>query len=131
MLTKQQLQGVLISLPKLEITPYQDNNANLGYSTRVRLHFRANEDFLIAIQRSLHQHGINSNIKKIESKTRPRPILHISKLDNLSKVVEILPNLPSHSGQMAKLKKVVNIMKSGEHKTQDGFDKILKLKGVL
>ena len=49
MFTKEQLQGILLSLPKCEIHINQANNIDIGYRVRLRINFRASSSDLSLI----------------------------------------------------------------------------------
>jgi len=131
MLTREQLQGILLALPKTEITISRDERHIVGYAIRLRVHFRADIDILNAINRTLLQYNISAKLKPVESKVRPRPILSVGGIDNIALLCAIVPNLPDHRNQWPDFKSAVNIVSNGEHYAQEGIDAILKIKGLL
>jgi hypothetical protein len=131
MLTREQLQGVLLSLPKTEITVRRDERHIVGYAVRLGVHFRANENFLTAIHRTLHQYEIESKWKDVESKVRPKPIVSIRGVENLRKVCDLVPTLPDYRNQWDNFKQVVLLVENDDHYSQEGIDEILHIKGVL
>ena len=84
MLTREQLQGILLSLPKTEITVSRDERHIVVYAIRLRVHFRAELDILNAIDRTLLQYNISAKLKSVESKVRPRPTNTFSR-ENLNR----------------------------------------------
>ena len=69
-----------------------------------------------------------------ESKSRPKPLLKISGLDNLMNlcVFMISSKIPDDLLKgWVDFHRVVTLMSNGQHYTTRGFDEILKIKGVL
>ena len=53
MFTKEQLQGILLSLAKTEITVQRQESRDVGFAVRLAVHFRAkNLEFVEALQRT-------------------------------------------------------------------------------
>ena len=128
MFSKQQMEGILISIPTAEIIVAKEKNIQIGYRVRLRVCIRGKEQFLLAIQRTLLQYEIDTTYKKKEHKGRPRPILIVSGKSNLSKLMDIIPILPSNA-EWENFEDALDICNSGQHLSQNGFDKILKMKG--
>jgi hypothetical protein len=132
MFTKEQLQGILISLPKPEVHISKDTRLRTGYKVRLRLNVRAKKDFLLGLQRTLVQYNIESQFKEEEHKSRPFPILRISGVSNLLEVLQLYPeNLPDAKGHYEPFSQVVTLVAEGAHLTQEGLDDILMLKGWI
>jgi hypothetical protein len=129
--TKDQLQGILLSLARPELAIFQNSKKPTGYEIRVRVVIRGDISFLNYINRTLHQYQIESTIKLQESKVRPLPVLRISRIDTLFELCKLVPNLPDAKDKWVSFKKVINIMFIGEHRSQDGLDLILELKGEI
>mgnify|MGYP003144629417 FL=1 len=69
MFTKEQLQGILLSLAKTEITVQRQESRDVGFTVRLAVHFRAkNLEFIEALQRTFLQSQIESNLRLHESK---------------------------------------------------------------
>ena len=88
MYSKDMLIGILLSRSKLDFHIEKADSALLGYRVRVNLTLRAEEDFLLATQRSLLQHSIESKYHALESKVRAKPVLKIGGIKNLFKITE-------------------------------------------
>lgn len=131
MLTKEQLQGILISLPKPEVHVSKDTRLRTGYKVRLRLNVRAREDFLLNLQRTLLHYGVESNYKETEHASRNKPILRISGIENLLSVMKIMPDLPDAKGHIEPFIKIIALVAEGAHLTQEGLDDILTLKGWI
>jgi len=131
MYSKDMLIGILLSRSKLDFHIEKADSALLGYRVRVNLTLRAEEDFLLATQRSLLQHSIESKYHALESKVRAKPVLKIGGIKNLFKITELVPNLPDAKGEWAVFRQLVELISEGQHRTADGFDKILEMKGLL
>ena len=131
MFSEEQLQGIVLSLAKPEIHISRDSRLNIGYKVRLRLNFRGAEEFLLLLSNSLEYNQINSTYKNEEHKTRPRPILRISGVSNLSKLIMFLPELPDARNEFSKFKRILALVMAGAHHTQEGLDTILDIKGEI
>ena len=130
MYSKEFIQGAFLSHGNPEVSVVR-NGTEIGYRVRVRVCLRGTEEFLLGIQRSLLQHEIDSHYKDEEHSARKKPILIISRLSEVMKLMNILPlDLPANANWDI-LAKTTFIILQKEHLTQDGLDKILKMKGVL
>jgi|TARA_Y100000052_G_C2938671_1_gene79165 hypothetical protein len=128
--SKEFIQGAFLSHGNPEVSVVR-NGTEIGYRVRIRICLRGSEDFLLGMQRSLLQHEIDSKYKAEEHSARRKPILIVSKLSEVMKLINMLPlNLPSNADWDTLAKTTFMVMQK-EHLTQDGLDKILKMKGVL
>ena len=127
MLTREQLQGVLLSRPRAVINITKDSRYSTGYCIKPLVQFRGEMDFLLAIERTLLQYEITPKVKR----TGDKLILSVSGKDNLYKLLRLVPNLPDANGQWETFRNIMTIINKGEHQTQAGLDFILKLKGLL
>jgi|TARA_A200000159_G_C7264917_1_gene314661 hypothetical protein len=128
--SKEFIQGAFLSHGNPEVSVVR-NGTEIGYRVRVRVCLRGTEEFLLGIQRSLLQHEIDSHYKDEEHSARKKPILIISRLSEVMRLMNILPlDLPANANWDI-LAKTTFIILQKEHLTQDGLDKILKMKGVL
>ena len=132
MFSKEQLQGILLTIPKPEVHISKDNRLTTGYKVRLRLNIRANEEFLKGLQRTLAQYHIETTYKHSEHKSRPLPILRISGISNLIEILKLIPDeLPDAKGHYESFTKIVALVSEGAHLTQEGLDDILMLKGCI
>jgi len=132
MYNDDQLVGILISIAKPEIHISRADNTNIGYRVRIRVNLRGSEDFLLAVERTLLQKGIECKFKKEEHKSRPRPILTIGGIVNIWKLSGLIPdNIPDAKNCWRDFKEIISIMDNGEHHTLEGLDRIMELKGVI
>lgn len=130
MYSKEFIQGAFLSHGNPEVSIVR-NGTEIGYRVRVRICLRGSQDFLLGIQRSLLQHEIDSKYKEKEHSARSKPILIVSRLSEVMKLINMLPlNLPSNADWDTLAKTSFMVMQK-EHLTSDGLDKILKMKGVL
>ena len=130
MYSKDFLQGAFLSHGNPEVSVVR-NGTQIGYRVRVRVCLRGSEDFLKAVQRSLLQHEIESKYRDEEHSARKKPILIVSSLSEVMKLINLLPlDLPSNADWDI-LAKTAFMISSKEHLTVDGLDTILKMKGVL
>ena len=126
------LIGIFIGLANCDIRIESNYRSNLGYQVKPRLQVRGEIDFLNALQRSLLQHNIVAKIKEKESTVRPKPILRITKISDLHKICEMIPqSLADARNQWAEFRTVIEIMNNKEHLTLDGLDRILMIKGLI
>ena len=108
------------------------SDSKMGYRIKMSLVLRAEKDFLLAVKRTLLQHGVSSNYKESESKIRPKPMLRIGGVKNLYIITEMIsPLLPDAKGEWETLREVIEILNENLHRTSEGLDRIFELKGVL
>ena len=132
MYSKDMLIGILLSSAKMDFNIERVSDSKMGYRVKMSLVLRAEEDFLLAVKRTLLQHGISSNYKESESKIRPKPMLRIGGVKNLYIITEMIPNLlPDAKGEWNILREVIEILNENLHRTSEGLDRIFELKGVL
>ena len=132
MYNKGQMQGILLSIAKPEIHVSRAGNTNIGYRVKIRVNIRGSEGFLLGLQRSLGQKGIESSYKEKEHKSRPRPILSVGGIVNLWKLCALVPSkLPDAKNVWVDFKEVIELIDNGEHHTLEGLDRILELKGEI
>ena len=130
--SKDMLVGILLSRATFKIQIDADNDSKLGYCTKLKISIRGEEDFLFGVQRSLNQHGITSHYKEHESKSRDRPILRITGMKNMRKIRDIVPSgLPDIKNKWQTFLKAIAITDDRKHLTLEGFDALLKLKGLI
>ena len=130
MYSKEFIQGAFLSHGNPEVSVVR-NGTQIGYRVRVRVCLRGTEEFLLGIQRSLLQHEIDSHYKDEEHSARKKPILIVSRLSEVMRLMNILPlDLPANADWDVLAKTTFMILQK-EHLTQEGLDKILKMKGVL
>ena len=132
MYSKGQLQGILLSIAKPEVHVAKATKLQIGYRVRVRVNIRGASNFLLGVQRTLLQHGVESNYKEKEHKSRPRPILTIGGLTNIWKFCQLVPDdLPDAKDNWNEFEEIIEILDSGEHHTLEGLERILQIKGEL
>tara|TARA_R110001632_G_C11173799_1_gene399988 strand:- start:148 stop:546 length:399 start_codon:yes stop_codon:yes gene_type:complete len=132
MFSKDMLVGILLSNAKMDFLIERDKNTYMGYRVRLKLKLRAEEPFLLAVQRSLLQHEINSKYSPKESMVRQKPILKIGGIKNLYKISELVPKaLPDSKGEWEVFREVIQLIDEGRHKTAHGLERILELKGLI
>ena len=95
---------------------------------------RDDVEFLEAIQRTLLQLGIESVIKKKESKSYAKPVLKVTGIDNIHRLVlKVLnppPTLPTLS-RWHNFLLVVELIRAKKHYTEKGFNQIIILKELI
>ena len=126
------VKGILLAIGRPELTIYRNDKKNIGYEIRIRVNVRADsERFLEEINRVLLENNIISKVKYSESKIRPKPILWVSGIRNVIGVCNLVGNNPSSKTDWGQFYEAANIIYEGLHNTQEGLDRLLKLKGEL
>lgn len=132
MFNTNQIQGILLSSARPELTIYRNDKKNLGYEVRVRVFFRAdNEEFLMFLKDALDELNVTCQFRDKESKVRPKPVLWVSGITNLLTLCRLVPELPDSKNQWAPFITAIDLICDGEHTTQEGLDRLLTLKGAL
>lgn len=131
MFTKEQLEGILISLVSPEISIEKDRKQSIGYRIRLVVKIRAmNIDFLSTLAETLEEYGIDSYLKETEHCDRNYPILRITSVNNLLELFKLIPNTPKHCNKFDSFIEVLTIISNKHHLTQKGFDRVLEIKGL-
>ena len=126
------LQGILLASARPELTIYRNEKKNLGYEVRARVFFRADSgEFLRVIEERLTLENVPSQFRLYESKVRPKPVLWVSGIVRLITLSRLVPDYPDAKSKWDYFKLALDIIYEGEHNTQEGLDKLLKLKGLL
>jgi len=125
------LNGILISIGNPEVNIVNSSKSKLGYRVRLRVCIRGKDTFLWGINRSLLQHEIESNYKDREHSGRPKPILVISGLDNLTRLVEMMDSRLITNNDWETFNKSLRMIAEKEHLRAEGLEKILKMKGLV
>ena len=125
------LNGILISIGNPEVHIVNSSKSKLGYRVRLRVCIRGEGTFLWGIKRSLLQHEIESNYKDKEHSGRPKPILVISGLDNLTRLVEMMDSKLITNNDWETFNKSLSMITEKEHLRAEGLEKILKMKGLV
>ena len=131
--SEEQLQGILLSIGRPELTIYRNERKDVGYEIRIRINVRAdNYEFLLSINRGLNANDIDSKLKDRESNIRPKPILWVSGIENIIKLCNMMPDdTPSNKSNWSNFNEAANIIYMGEHSKQSGLDELLILKGEI
>ena len=133
MFTLEQLEGVISALayPEIEIT--KDDKQSIGYRIRLRITFRArNNEFLLKLQRTLADVGIDSYYKEREKEGRPYPLLRLTNVDNLIKFFRLIDSdEPTSNDRFNSFLEVLTLVSNKHHLRQKGFERILEIKGLL
>jgi hypothetical protein len=131
MYSRDVLNGILISIGNPEVNIVNSPKSKLGYRVRLRVCVRGKDVFLWGINRSLLQYEIESNYKAEEHSGRPKPILVISGLDNLTRLVEMMNDKLISNNDWETFNTSLKMIVEKEHLKAEGLEKILKMKGLL
>jgi len=131
MLDRNVVLGVCSVIAKPTVSVIKAERYSLGYRVKLSIAFRSNGGRLQALHRCFLQNNINSKYKISESKNRQRPILIISKLEDIDRFMKAYDmSSVSYDNNWDIFSEVKNLI-DGKHKTMDGLDEILELKGYL
>lgn len=136
MFSREVLAGILLSKGQFFCNVQVDEKMRLGYSVKLGLDIRMDSyGFLSGIKRAFQTYGIESRIKNKESTSRARPILKVRGINNLEKIAELLRPYTltylNHDATLEQFIEILSIVLQKKHRTMEGLDNILKLKGVL
>ena len=131
MLTREQLQGVLIAVSKPVITITKDSRYAVGYNVRLKVKISTTQGLANAIQRTLLQRGIVSHTAKWKNGCKKKGILSVSGKDNLYKLLELIPMTLPTVGDWMKFKQALDIVNESRHQTQEGLDMLFEIKGLI
>ena len=129
MLSREQLQGVLIAIAKPDFAIIRVERYATGYSVRVAMKMKTNLDLSRAIQRTLLQHEIKVRNNQTEAANKGH--ISVSGKDNLYKLLELIPMTLPTVGDWMRFKRALDIVADGRHQTQEGLDELFKIKGLL
>ena len=127
MYSREQLQGILLTVARPELTIYPSQANDVGYIIRLRVMFRASMDFINALDRTFEQYNIVSNIKEIEGSNRKKPVLVVGRRLSIKNMVNLIPNVPTSHADWTVFKEVLIRMEEGQHLEQEGMDEIFLL----
>ena len=132
MLSKEMVQGILLSSARPELTIYRNEQKNLGYEVRTRVFFRAdNRQFLYALQEALAMLNVGAQYRDTESKVRPKPVLWVSGISNLVSLCRLVPDYPDAKKVWGGFSAAIGLIYDGVHNTQEGLDALLIIKGLI
>ena len=142
MLTREQLQGVLISIAKPQFLITRDERYSTGYCVRLSVKITTNVDLCNAISRSLLHIQIKSKVKNdrtwqdgkvsvLVNKIHSRGFLIVNGNDNLYKLLELIPKTLPANADWLRFSQALESVKDGKHQTQEGLDKLFEIKGLL
>lgn len=127
--SKDMVAGILLSSPKMNLHISVDERMQIGYNVRLRLVIRAKQDFLLALRRSLLQHGIETTYREKENTKRPKPVLYIGGIKNLYRAKQLVPELPDAKDEWDLFREAVEIISNKEHLTLKGIERLVEIKG--
>ena len=129
MLSREQLQGILIAIAKPDFAITRDERYATGYNVRVGMKMKTNLDLSRAIHRTLLQYEIIARNNKNEAKNKGH--ISVSGNNNLYKLLELIPMTLPTVGDWMRFKRALDIVADGRHQTQEGLDELFKIKGLL
>jgi len=134
LIPEQSLIGILYSSTKLSVSISDRESSKFGYQVRVSCSIRDDIELLEAIRRTLLQYEIESVIKKKESKSYSKPVLKITGIDNIHKLVLKIWNQPPTTPCLKRWENfllIIELIRNKKHYTEKGFDQILLLKELI
>tara|TARA_R110002012_G_scaffold321991_1_gene553235 strand:- start:6357 stop:6770 length:414 start_codon:yes stop_codon:yes gene_type:complete len=127
MFSKEQLEGVLLTTARPEVTAYR-SQSKTGWTIRTRIMFRAKSDFLIALQRKFEQLEINSILRQIEGVNRKAPVLIVGKQESINNLRNLMPkHTPCSHSSWELFDEVLVKMETKEHLEDDGMKRLIEL----
>lgn len=130
MFNEQQLEGILLTIARPEVTVYRSDKSKTGWTIRARVMFRANTQFLIALQRKFEQLDIKCIYRQKEGVNRKAPVLIVGKNASLNTLREIMPkNLPCSHADWAKFDEVLSALKDKTHLETEGMNRLIQVLG--
>ena len=121
-LTREQIQGVLISTAKPQFAITKDSRYSTGYNVRLSVRINTTQELAHSLQRTLYQHQVITSVGKV---------LTVNGNGNLYKLLELIPMTLPTVGDWMRFKQALDIVNEGRHQTQEGLDELLELKGLI
>jgi hypothetical protein len=123
MYTRGQMEGILITLARPEITIFRSDANNVDYVVRLRVIFRSTSyEFLEAMQRTLHQYMIKCILKNEESSQRQAPILIVGNQQSIIRLIRLKPShIPYSYGQWELFSKMMTAVEDRQHLDKEGI----------
>jgi hypothetical protein len=136
MFSREVLAGIVLSKGQFFCNVQVDEKMRIGYSVKLGLDIRMDSyDFLVGIQRAFRTYGVESKLRKEESTTRKRPILKVrgvANIDNVSKIIYgHTLKWRNHDDTLESFIKILGLVLMKKHRTMEGLELILELKGAL
>lgn len=127
MFTMEQLQGVLLTTARPEVTKYR-SQSKTGWTVRTRIMFRAKWPFLIALQRKFEQFEIHSILRESEGVNRDGPVLIVGRHASISKLRGLMPkHIPCSHANWELFDTVITKIKDKEHLETEGMKRLREL----
>ena len=127
MYTREQLQGILLTIARPEVTIYSSERSKSGYIVRVRVMFRASWEFLTALERTFNQYNIKSILREKEGVNRESPVLIVGQKNSLMLLRNLMPvNLTCSHSNWDKFDLVTDYLSEGIHLEDGGMDRLLR-----
>lgn len=136
MFSRETLAGILLAKGQFFCNIQVDEKMRIGYSVKLGIDIRMDSFvFLSGIQRAFQTYGVTSRIIEKESTTRKRPILKVRGVTNIERVSEIIHGHTvkwrNHDDSLHAFITILGLVVKKKHRTMDGLESILELKGVL
>jgi len=130
MFNEQQLEGILLTIARPEVTVYRSDKSKTGWTIRARVMFRANRQFLFALQRKFEQLNIKSILREKEGVNRQAPVLIVGKNICLNTLRDLMPkSLPCSHADWAKFDEVMTALSNKTHLETDGMNRLIQVLG--
>ena len=128
MYTKEQLEGILLTIARPEVTIYNCSRSKTGHTIRLRIMFRANRKFLINLQRKFEQLEVESVLRETEGQNRQAPVLIVGKKKSLEIVRSLLPNnLPCSHANWERFDTLSYAISNKEHLEDEGMKRLIEM----
>ena len=128
MFTKEQLEGILLTVARPEVTIYNSERSRSGYTVRVRIMFRAKRDFLIALQRRFEQLEISCILRDSEGVNRDKPVLIVGQKGSIDLIRSLMPkNVPCSHSNWTKFDIVTEYLNEKLHLEDNGMERLIEM----
>ena len=130
MFNEQQLEGILLTIARPEVTVYRSDKSKTGWTIRARVMFRANSDFLLALQRKFEQLDIKCIFRQREGVNRKAPVLIVGKNACLNTLRGLMPkSLPCSHADWTKFDEVITALSNKTHLETEGMNRLIQVLG--
>ena len=128
MYSREQLQGILLTVARPEVTIYQSDRSKTGHTVRLRVMFRAKEEFLQSLRRTFEQYNIDCILRDSEGVNRDKPVLIVGKRNSINNLINLMPvNVPCSHASWETFGQVLQALEEDEHLETEGMTRLITL----
>ena len=128
MYKREQLQGILLTVARPEVTIYHSDRSKTGHTVRLRVMFRAKQEFLLALMRTFQQYNIDCIMRESEGVNRDKPVLIVGKRNSITNLINLIPeDVPTSHAEWATFSEVLEALENNEHLEDEGMARLVTL----